>query len=201
MKKEQAFESVKAYLPRNKEIIKIIEVCDLYPMDDSWKKWTDHLGSYIHIFSKKNIKSFIYSPFDKSERIVTDLYFKSHPNKISEISKWAFISFGKDSSVLNICFLWLLGKDNRLRLLSYSNGKWQKNYPPLISGIDTLHPIIKYLNVNSYKKVDILRIKGPVASNMTRSWVTVWPPCKKLKQELLLTSKELGNAVNSIIRR
>jgi len=201
MQKDRALESVKAFLPNDNEIETIIQVCDLYPIESSWRKWTDHLGSYIQIHNNKKISSFAHSPYDKSERIVTDLYFKSPPQAIARMSKWAFISFGKDSdNVLNICFVWFLGDDNRLRLLSYSNGLWQRNYPPLISGINTLRPIIRNFDVDSYRRADILRIQGPLAANMTKSWATVWPPCDELKQKMVSFSQELGSEIcNQVI--
>lgn len=196
MLKARALESVKAFLPDDNEIETIINVCDLYPIEKSWRKWTDHLGSYIQIYNNKKVASFVHSPYDKSERIATDLYFKSPPKTIFNLSEWVFISFGKDSEgILNICFVWSLGIDNRLRLLSYSNGAWQRNYPPLISGIDTLRPIIRSFNVNDYKPADILRIQGPLAANMTKSWVSVWPPSEEFKQTMTAFSQELGQEI------
>lgn len=201
MQKIQALESVKAFLPNDNEIEIIIKACDLYPLGNSWRKWTDHLGSYIQIYNNKKVASFIYSPYDKSEKIVTDLYFQSSVRSISALSKYAFISFGKDNdNIFNICFIWFLGSDGRLRLLSYSDGTWQKNSPPLISGINTLRPIIKSFNIDSYEQADILRIQGPVAANMTKSWATTWPPCQGLKNKMILFNAELGNEIcNQVI--
>ncbi|KKN66644.1 hypothetical protein LCGC14_0469790 [marine sediment metagenome] len=198
MQKDRALESVKAFLPNDNEIETIIKVCDLYPVENSWRKWTDHLGSYIQIHNNKKIVSFAHSPYDKSERIATDLYFKSPPETISKLSEWAFISFGKNNEdILNICFIWFLGANNRLRLLSYSNNKWQRNYPPLISGIDTLRPIIRSFDIASYRQADILRIQGPLAANMVKSWATAWPPCDKFVDKIM--DYDLGKKIKELI--
>ena len=154
LSKIKALESVKAFLP-NSDIETVIKVCDLYPFDKSWRKWTDHLGNYIQVYNNKKIVSFIQSPFDKSEKIVTDIYFKSPPGKISKLSKHIFVSFGKNNeNNTNVCFVWFLGYDDRLRLLVYKD-KWL-NYPPLISGIDTIRPIIKSFHVDNFCRSDIL---------------------------------------------
>jgi hypothetical protein len=200
MKRERALESVKAFLSTDKEIENIIQLCDLHPIKDSWRKWTDHLGNYIQIQNNKRVISFIHSPIHKSEQIVTDVFFKAYPQKISSISKWAFVSFGKNSKdEFNICFIWFLGHDNRLRLVAAKDDQWMRNYPPLVSGIDTLRPIIKNIDVEDYRKADILRIIGPLAANMTHSWSTQWPPSDAFKSEIKNFSDELSNKVLEII--
>ena len=192
MSKEKALASVKAFLAKNLEVVSLISLCDLYPTQDSWRKWTDHQGNFIQIHNNKKVISFTSNPLNQEDRIVTDVYFKSFPKKIFSISKWGFISFGRDNNnAFSICFLWLLGHDNRLRLLTYTDGRWIKNSPPLIAGIDTLLSIIKHKDVNGFEKVDILNIKGPVGAKITKSWATEWPPSEKLMNEMFNISQEL----------
>lgn len=199
MDKIQALESVKAFLKNDTDIETIIKVCDLYPAAYSWRKWTDNLGNHIQIYNNKRVKLFINHPNNK-KYIITDLYFKLYPDKIAKMSTWAFISFGKDNKdILNTCLVWFLGEDNRLRSLSYSNNKWNPNHPPLLSGIDTLRQIVRNFNVVSYKQFDILKIKGPLPANITKSWATQWPPYEKLIKELILFNSKLGNVIANLM--
>ena len=173
MKRKQAIESVKAFLPNDKHIEKIINICDLYPVENSWKKWTDHLGSYIKLHKNKKVIAYIYSSKDTSEYIVTDLYFKSPPSSIVKISKWAFISFAQTGDIPNIIFIWFLGNDNRLRLLSYKDGIWTRNHPPLISGIKALRFIIDNFNYNG--QVKTLPLQGPLKAKIIYSYAMNLP--------------------------
>ena len=194
---KKALESIKAFLPDDKLVGKIIELCDLHPIDKSWRKWTDHLGNFLQIRNKKVI-SFSQDPLG-NEEIITDIYFKASPNKLSQISDWAFVSFGKDqTNSFNALYMWFLGRDKRLRFCSFHNGYWLKNEPPLISGVDTLRPVLKNLNVNGYRQANILHIKGPIAIDITRSWATQWPPKQKLIDEMNRCNQTLAKVVEKI---
>ena len=200
MKQDKALASIEAFLTKSPEITELISLCDLYPAQDSWRKWTDHQGNFIQIHNNKKVVSFTSNPLSQEDRIVTDVYFKSFPKKIFSISKWAFISFGRDSgNTFSVCFIWLLGHDSRLRLLTCTDGEWIKNSPPLTSGIDTLRSIIRHKDVNDFDKVDILNIKGPVGAKITRSWATEWPPSEELINEMLDVSKELTTKIQENI--
>jgi hypothetical protein len=196
MERIQALESVKAFLPNDKEIETIINVCNLYPIENSWRKWADNLGSYIQIQNNKKVISFSYSPYDKSKRIITDIYFKAPPANIAKFSKWAFISFGKMDK-LNVGFIWFMGHDNKLRLLFNSSGQWQRNLPPLVSGINILRLIIKHLNNNHQGQADILHIQGPLAITLTKFWASNWPMENGLKQQIL-SFNELGSEISNL---
>ena len=154
----------------------------------------------MHVRNSKKIVSFSQNPMDQEETIVTDVYFKSPPSKLSKISTWAFISFGKDqTNSYNTLYVWFLGRDKRLRFCSFHNGVWLKNEPPLISGTDTLQPVLKNLDVKGYRQADILHIKGPVAMNITRSWATQWPPGQPLIDEMSACNKALSDVVKEMI--
>lgn len=197
--KDKAFESLKAFLAKDVEVHTIIKICDLYPVGTSWRKWTDHLGNFIQAHNNKKVVSFTHDPLGQEEIIITDIYFKAHPSKLSKISKWAFISFGKGKSDnFDTLYIWFLGHDDRLRFSMFYNQKWIKNEPPLISGIDTLRPIIRNLNVKTYRQADILYIKGPVATNITKSWATTWPPSKELIAEMCNINQPLTDIVLNI---
>lgn len=184
--------TIEAFLPKHPDVINIIKICHLFPVK-SWRGWTDHHGNYLKVSNKKKIVSVTNDP-TKEEVIITDIYFKAPPKTISDISKWAFISFGRgNEDELDICFLWFLGYDERLRLLSYSKDKWNRNQPPLICGLDTLRPIVRCLDVEDYMRADILRVNGPDAARVTASWATKWPPSEKFKEKI--SSFEIGKKI------
>ena len=94
--RNEAFQSIKAFLPNDKIITTIIDICDLYPIEKSWRKWTDHLGNFLQVRNRRII-SFSQDP-SKNDKIITDIYFKATPERLSKISSWVFISFGKDQT-------------------------------------------------------------------------------------------------------
>jgi len=197
---KKALESIKAFLPNDQLVGTIIELCDLHPVGKSWRKWTDHLGNFLQVYNSKKVVSFTQDPIGHDETIVTDIYFKATPSKLSRISNWAFISFGKDqTNDYNTLYIWFLGIDNRLRFCSFHNGTWLKNEPPLISGTDTLRPVLNNLDVKGYRQADILHIKGPVAMNITRSWATEWPPEMSVLDEMELCNQALAEVVKGMI--
>lgn len=198
MRRNKAIESVKAFLPNDREIELAIRLCDLYPCEGSWKKWGDNQGSYIQIQGTKKLVSFTHNPLDQDERIITDLYFKSHPQKIASISKWAFIAFGRDNNDLfNVCFIWFLGKDNRLRMATLKRDKWIKNSSPLICGIDTLKSVIRTICLDG-RREDISDIKGPIAAYIVCSWSTQWPPSQDILEEMTNKNENLTNRIKEL---
>ena len=173
-------------------------MCRLYPLN-GWRKWTDHLGNYLQIQNNKKTVSFEHSPVEPDKEIITDLYFKSHPQKIARISNWAFISFGQDDSQEEIYFIWFLGRDNRLRLTVMQNEKWLRNFPPLICGTDTLVPIIQNISVEDYRRADILSINGPIAAQIKKSWATKCPASLEFLQEVEKYNSNLKEICNRVI--
>lgn len=198
MNRQKAIESIKAFLPNDTEIDSIIECCDLYPVYGTWRKWTDNLGSFIQAHNNKKVVSFTNNPLDQEDHIITDIYFKAHPKTIASISNWAFISFGRDNDdQFNICFIWFLGSDNRLRMVTLRKDEWIKNSPPLICGIDIIRPIIKNTSIEG-ERADVLNIKGPVPAKILCSWATKWPPNNNIFVEMLRKNKNLTNRVKEL---
>lgn len=198
MHRTRAIESIKAFLPEDAEIELAIRFCDLHPCQGSWRKWSDNQGNFVQVYNTKKLVSFTHNPLDQEERIVTDLYFKAHPKKIASISKWAFVSFGRDNSdSFRVCFIWFLGHDGRLRMVTLKRDEWIKNSPPLICGIDVLKPIIRATLLEG-QRADILNVKGPVAANITCSWATKWPPQEKILNEMNAKNKGLAEKVKEL---
>jgi len=171
VKREQAIQSVKAFLPDEPEVESVIRYCDLYPVRDSWKMWTDNLGSFLRVYNNRKLTSFTNNPLNLEDKIITDLYHKARPQQIADMSKRAFVAQGPE-----ICFIWFLGEDNRLRLLTHKDGVWTKNYPVMSCGIHTILPVITLLNSTIRGRVDILNVRGPISSSLHSSWVVDWPP-------------------------
>ncbi len=66
-----------------------------------------------------------------------DLYFKAQPRQIAKYSRWGLILRGRDAKSL----AFLLGADNRLRLVYFRQGKWAGNRYPLEAGIHVLRVV------------------------------------------------------------
>ena len=143
--RETAIVNVKAFLPEDKEIIQIIDMCNLDPDGDSWLKWSDSNGNYLHIKKDKTVVSNKDSPTKKKIRLIKDIHFKAPIDVISKNSKWALICFA-ESSVnipsfhnispgINIAFIWFFGIDNKLRLSTFIQNEWIENQSPLITSI------------------------------------------------------------------
>jgi hypothetical protein len=142
----QSLVNVKAFYAQNVKksnvVIDIMLLCRLYPIDD-WRHWTDHCGQTLSIADDKKL-SIIKNK--SKEYIITDLYYKSYPKQILDIS---------DKAVLNDNNIWALGKDNRLRSLLYKDKVWI-NCAPLSS-----------FNIKElYQAINVLLNKETEANNM-----------------------------------
>lgn len=175
MKRSKALASLRAFLSEQDDIIQIVKLCHLFPMKDSWRKWTDHLGNFFQVHNNKKVISFEHHPEEIKDIKVTDVFYKSHPKKIAKISKHAFIAIGKDDQDNQIVFIWFLGQDDRLRLVTSCNGEWIRNYSPMICGVETLRPIVRSLSEEKLTRVPILRVAETVAAQISKSWSTPWP--------------------------
>lgn len=200
MKKSKELISLEAYLPKDSEIFKIIEICDLEPIGEGWRLWTDNLGNNMIIKKNKSVVSKKVNPIGRYPFIIKDIYFKSSAKQIADNSNWVMISLAEsvDGGVPNICFLWFLGKDNKLRLLCYIKDEWIENKPPLSSGINTLKTIVNNLEIKKYKVIlGSNNISGPYEGNVIKTWVSPWPPEANMKLDILLTNRTIGQKILS----
>ena len=63
---EKAFVSLKAFLPQDPQVCKIIQLCNLHPVN-SWRHWTDFLGHSLIVSENKKVSIFkvaIKFPFE-----------------------------------------------------------------------------------------------------------------------------------------
>lgn len=191
---DKALINVKAFLPEDNEIISIIKICDLEPLED-WKHWVDFNGNNLTIKQNKSIILTKDIPTKKINKKIKDIYYKAPINSISKNSKFALIAFAKstNSEKINICFIWFLGKDDKLRLSILLKNEWIENQPPLLTSIATIRIIIKNLNIEKFKKIKPSLIKGPLSSNIENAWVTQWPPSNNLLLDLIFTNQLMAN--------
>jgi hypothetical protein len=206
--RETAIVNVKAFLPEDKEIIQIIDMCNLDPDGDSWLKWSDSNGNYLYIKKDKTVVSNKESPTKKRTRLIKDIHFKAPIDVISKNSKWALICFAETVNIrqgiksalsgINIAFIWFLGIDNKLRLTTFIQNEWIENQPPLTTGITTLRTIVKHLNISNYCMIKIADIKEPLSVAFAKKvWATPWPPSKNMILDMMLTYQPLARHVTN----
>jgi hypothetical protein len=194
----KALSNVKALFDNN-NLIKIIKYCDLSPDQNCWRVWRDNCGYKLTIGKDKRI--IIKNDFESGKnKIVKDIFFNSSPEKISEISERAYISFAKsflveDGILENICFMFMFGYDKRLRFLSLIKDEWIKEVSPLAVGIKYLTKIVSVIDMEDNESIinNIFYLNGVYQAQITKSWLSNWKPSKKIQLDLLLTNKTLAN--------
>lgn len=161
---KKALASVQAYLPEDKEIVRILEVCDFYPINDSfggWKEWINY--SHKVTFSKdKKIRISKHNSNVKN----TDLYAYSNILDIAEISKKLLLKFDKN----RVWFLFL-GGDDRIRLKIYSDG-FALSESPLTLPLVDIRALVTRENFDGFVKI------GP------KTWVSTLPVKKKFLEAI-----------------
>lgn len=180
MRREQALASLQAFLPNDNEIVKIINFCDLDPINpDNWRIWGNEYSFFIKV--KKNKKLLISWQEEDFLAPKKDLYAYANIKDVANISKTLLFIAEEDIAEDNYCFSFLfLGKDEKLRYRRYVKNIY-RNDPPLSLSIDDIRTLIKNENINGYK---------PVLSNKknAKAWITSWPPKSDFYQE---TKKEI----------
>lgn len=160
MKRTKLGESLKAFIPEF-PIEKIITYCNIYPVKD-WTEWTDYLGNHIKIYKNKKINHYQVVP---EEKIITDIYHRSHPSKILKISHRILIAEGD-----GFWIGWALGKNDRLRCIYFNDG-WRANPSVLSLGLESTIIAINYIDSELEGEIDILSLRGPNSKKIERGWV------------------------------
>lgn len=154
--RNKALVSLQAFLPEDKEIVRILNICEMTP-GKNWRYWTNNQGLGIKISSKKTIST--YAP---KLQFISDLHFKSSPKKVASISKLVLI----EDPVTSFLF-W--GRDDRLRLFVYNQG-WERISLQNVL-ISTLRAMVKNEFVEDFIKIKV-------------GWITTWPPSPKLLKKV-----------------
>lgn len=168
--------NVKAFCPNDAEIIKILEYCKLKP-SVSWKVWIDDSGNSCMIVAPDDIRT----STEPKQPQYSDLYLKAHPSRIFRKSQFALI--GSCEAKYEMFYCWLIGKDNRIRVLINSKQEWRVGVAPLVTGIDALREVIRYSEVEQPMVVRSFTVKTPTARNIIQAVATPWPPTPDTKFE------------------
>lgn len=187
MNYEKAIVNVKAFLPNDNEIIKIIEICNLNPLKDDWRNWIDNSDFNLNIRKDHNIYIYKNIP-NKQSLIIKDIHFKAPIDVISNNSKFALILFSYKQQT-DICYVWFLGNDDNLRLCLFVKNEWVENRSPLMAGIGILRTIVNNMNVEKHKTVLVKSILNEI------SWATKWPPTNKMILDMMLTYQPLAKSI------
>jgi len=171
------FASLRAFIPNDSYVLDIIKLCNLQHTDN-WNTWIDEYNNELFINKNKQILININPTFDNQKFETKDLYLKAKVNKLSEINKFSLISI-KD----NKYYMWMLDKNNIIRLCIYIDDILMETQPILISGIHNLKLIVSYLNVDGWSEVQFIK-DFDTNEYMTSSFATSWPPAKELVNKL-----------------
>ncbi len=180
--RQAALASIKAACPNDFELFKIIELCQLYPKPD-WRHWTDYQGNFLTLTQDQKV--LINKTESEDNFIITDIYHKVSISKLSQISIWAFIIFGQNDNQEPIMFIWFLGYDQRLRLISFVKDTWLTPESPLSCGLPTLRVLMKNLEVMNYREIWNQHLQGPIEAKVIKSWTTIWPPSQEFINEMM----------------
>lgn len=188
MNRQQCLASLQAFLPDDKEIIRIINACDLDPIDETnsgWRGWQNQYSPYIKVQkNKKLVTRWKGENFFVPKK---DLYAYSSAQDVARISKTLLFIADGDC----FCFLFM-GKDDKLRYRRYIKGMYL-NDPPLHVPIDDIRTLIKNENIDGYKSVQLTKTPGP------KGWVTSWPSKSDFYQELKKETKICNSPAESLI--
>jgi len=133
--------SVEACLSKESEIRTIIEWCSLESVKaDSWRLWCDGYGYNLEATEDYKIKLSYKKPEKESTR---DIFAKAKLDDIIRHSSRMILTSFQDNTLL----YWLLGKDNKLRLVLIKDEN-KTNLNPFYFGMKTLQTIIKILKYN-----------------------------------------------------
>jgi hypothetical protein len=196
---DKSLVSLRAFIPDDQEVVQIIQLCSLYPTN-SWRHWTDYLGHNLVITENKKVVVFKEHPLAPVEKIITDIYHKSYPQQLAQISKRVVIAFGEEDKFGDVCLIWFLGKDNKLRMSLFSKGQWIDNPPPLSSGVKTLRFIVKHLGVEQPESLDSKYVQSSfLACKITKIWGSNLPMDKNIKLDMLLQNSILASKILPIL--
>ena len=185
MNRAQALASLQAFLPEDKEIVKIVNLCDLQP-NETWRVWENQYSPYLKVQKNKKLVTLCKGTDFFSPK--TDLYAYASPEDVANISdKLLFLAEGN-------CFCFLFwGKDNLLRYRRYLDGLCCYD-PPLFLPIEDIRTLVKHEKIEGHIKIT------PSKGQKTIGWVTSWPPKKSFHQDIVKETQICKNPqIDSLI--
>jgi hypothetical protein len=145
-KQDRLIASARAASGEDVEII--IRICGLNPArKGDWTVWIDEAGNRLRIRTDRMAR--IYPAKHPNKTLTTrDLYLKAPPRQIAKYSRWGLILHGRGGKSLGF----LLGADDRLRLVYFEQGSWVGNRYPLEAGLRVLRVIAASCGYRNGKK-------------------------------------------------
>lgn len=191
----------------DKSLAFIIKACRLKPyvlLFEEWntklvlhKHWIDEAGNSLKIVKNKRIKIILnHLLIDRKKIVSTDLYEGLSIEKVSSISKLAFILVGKEREIYKdhyICAF--LGIDDYLRTFVFFDGEW-KMYPSLYLGMRILRNIASNVDIKYFKE---LGQKDPVIYPCAKQqiWLSCWPP----GADFASLARKWDNPISELIKK
>lgn len=139
-----------------------------------YKDWVDEYHNSISILTNKKI-NICYNDLSIDIRniINTDLYYGLSLNKIAKISKYFYISYGKDEDLNDICLISFLGIDSYVRTYLYLYDEWSQ-VSPLLIGINNLELLLNGLSDVKFKKLT-KKENNSIPCVNSQSWLSCIP--------------------------
>jgi hypothetical protein len=146
--RDKHISSVEACLSKKSEIRTIIEWCSLESVRaDSWRLWCDGYGYNLEATEDYQINLSYIKPEQES---TGDILAKSGLNNILRHSDRMILT-----TFSNNYLYWLLGKDNKLRLILIKDDEQKVNLNPFFFGMKMLQTIVGILKYNKDTKRNI----------------------------------------------
>lgn len=145
---------VSARAGADEDVETIVRICCLKPAKPGeWAVWIDEGGNRLRIRTDRKVR--IYLARESVNAVTTqDLYLKAPPRQIAKYSRWGLILHGRSAKSL----AFLLGADDRLRLVYFEQGKWVGNRYPLEAGMRVLRVVAMSCGYRRKNKKDPNRI-------------------------------------------
>lgn len=189
MEKTQALISLKAFLPKDQEVLQIVEFCRLVPAK-TWRQWTDQMGNILSIH--KNRKCNIIQKKDCN--FISDLYYKAPPKTIANKTKTALLLISPENEMLVLCSL---GQDERLRIIRYNRG-WLSSESPLTYGLNNLKIIVRIISSGDISEFQKIILPGNVKPSIGEVG-PIAAVIQNVKQTLQLANSSLTTVVSELI--
>lgn len=151
--------------------------------------WIDEFNNSIY-FNNKKIKIVENDlTIDRQEIRQTDIYYGLSINKISKISKKAYLVLGKDEDLnkdyANITFL---GIDGFFRNFMLYDGEWNQ-YSTLSIGLDNLKKMVDNLNLVHFRSFDKKNKTFPILDK--QEWMTSLPVHSNFWEQSKINKQQL----------
>lgn len=176
------------------ELFFIIKACRLKPYSYVfeekseklilYRQWFDEFGNSFNIDRNKRVK-IVYNDLSLPRKsiVCTDLYYGLSLDRVAKMSKFCYLSFGKDEDWQQDCALiTFLGIDNYLRSFMYLHGEWQQ-VSPLNLGMKHLKILSKNKDIKYFLKLDI-KENSAIPCIISEQWLSFLPPHKEFLSRL-----------------